>query len=353
MNEEIRKIINAGVMAPSGDNCQPWKFNVADNVIELFNVLERDQSLYNFQQNASMIAFGAVLENMSIAALGLGHALQISLLPEANNTNFVARCFLAPTDEKPNNDLADFIYKRSTNRKPYKDLPLTSEQVNNILLSAEELGVGEVRVIYNPEEKKVLAKFLSRNEKIVLENQGLHSFLFNHICWSEEEEKQKKDGLYIRTLELSPPQTIGFRLFRYWPVAKVLNKLGAANIVAAENAGIYEHSAAFIAFVISNNTPRDFIAAGRLLQRTWLKVTSMNFSAQPLTGITFLHQRVLARAVDVFTDKQVELIESSYKEIERIFSIEQGMIAMILRIGDGGIPSATSSRLEPIITIIE
>lgn len=352
MIEIIKKIIGAGIMAPSGDNCQPWKFKVNGNAIEVYNVPERDQSLYNFQQNASMVALGGLLENMSIAAAALGHDLQISLLPEANNSNFIARCILAPAKDKLDGYLSGYISRRSTNRKPYKDSPLSAEQINDILASPKEVGGGAVKVVSKPEDRQALAKFLSSNEKIVLENKGLHDFLFNHIRWTPAEEKQKKDGLYIKTLELGPPQTIGFRLFRYWPIAKILNKLGAANKVAAENANIYSHSAAFAAFIVASNSPSDFLVVGRLMQRVWLKVTAMNLSAQPLTGITFLNQRFLAKADNMFTSEQKQIIKNSYQSVASIFGVAAGSIITILRIGNGGLPSATSSRLEPKIAIV-
>jgi len=47
MKEVIKKIIEAGIMAPSGENCQPWRFEVRGNKISIFNIPERDTSLYN------------------------------------------------------------------------------------------------------------------------------------------------------------------------------------------------------------------------------------------------------------------------------------------------------------------
>ena len=44
MIEDIKKIIEAAVQAPSGENCQPWRFEILNNNIKLFNVPERDQS---------------------------------------------------------------------------------------------------------------------------------------------------------------------------------------------------------------------------------------------------------------------------------------------------------------------
>lgn len=45
--EDIKKILDAAVQAPSGENCQPWRFEIRDSEIRIFNISERDQSLFH------------------------------------------------------------------------------------------------------------------------------------------------------------------------------------------------------------------------------------------------------------------------------------------------------------------
>lgn len=63
--EDIKKILEAAVQAPSGDNSQPWRFEIRDRdgEIRIFNIPERDKSLYNYGQMASCVAHGALIEN--------------------------------------------------------------------------------------------------------------------------------------------------------------------------------------------------------------------------------------------------------------------------------------------------
>ena len=69
MEETIRKILEESVYAPSGENCQPWKFAVDGSSIHIFNVPEADTSLYNFEQKGSYVAHGALIETIVIVAL--------------------------------------------------------------------------------------------------------------------------------------------------------------------------------------------------------------------------------------------------------------------------------------------
>ena len=50
--EEAKRILSSAILAPSGENCQPWKFEVKGSNIDVMNVKERDQSLYNWDQRA-------------------------------------------------------------------------------------------------------------------------------------------------------------------------------------------------------------------------------------------------------------------------------------------------------------
>ena len=59
----IQRILEAGIQAPSGENCQPWRFRSRNDFIDLFNLPERDTSLYSWGQRASYFAHGTLLEN--------------------------------------------------------------------------------------------------------------------------------------------------------------------------------------------------------------------------------------------------------------------------------------------------
>ncbi|MCF7898425.1 MAG: nitroreductase, partial [Candidatus Pacebacteria bacterium] len=79
MINDIEKIINDGVLAPSGENCQPWKFELNGNRLSIFNIPEADMSLYNLKQRGSYIAHGALIENIIISSGAYGYTTPVSL----------------------------------------------------------------------------------------------------------------------------------------------------------------------------------------------------------------------------------------------------------------------------------
>ena len=73
--------------APSGENCQPWRFIVDGDKIKIFNIPERDTSLYNVLQFGSFVAHGALIENMLIASSAVGCRGIIQLFPDPRDKN--------------------------------------------------------------------------------------------------------------------------------------------------------------------------------------------------------------------------------------------------------------------------
>ena len=61
--DQIEQIIRELVNAPSGDNSQPWRFEMGDSEVRLFNLVGRDATLFNFKNRGDFLAHGALIEN--------------------------------------------------------------------------------------------------------------------------------------------------------------------------------------------------------------------------------------------------------------------------------------------------
>lgn len=345
--EEIKRIIACALLAPSGENCQPWKFIAKGDSIEVFNVPERDQSLYNWNQRASFVANGAAIENILIAAKEEGFTPSIKFFPQKENINHIATIeFVKGNTSK--DDLYSFISKRCTNRKKYKKTPLTDEQIA-ALTTASSVS-HDCRFLYTQEEnhREKLGMAGAMNEMVMLNNSELHSFFFSHVSWNKEEDNKKKMGFYLPTLELPPGGATAFKLFKHWSVISVLNKLVGLNKSLAKTSGkTYSHSAGFGIITVKDKTPQSFVDAGRTLQRLWLTATKLNLSLHPLTGILFFKLQLEDGNVSSFSQDQITKINNGYKDIKNIFNVaDSTTIAFMFRIGEGGQPTARSSRYE-------
>ena len=97
--ETLLKILDLARWAPSGDNTQPWRFEiVADDHIAIHGNDTREWCLYDFNGHASHMAHGALLETLRIAATGEGLATSWQLRPGSPDK---APVFAAPQPTAP------------------------------------------------------------------------------------------------------------------------------------------------------------------------------------------------------------------------------------------------------------
>ena len=126
MNDPYQTLIAAAVRAPSGDNTQPWRFEIdpAGSRILLYVDETRDPSPMNASQCMSRLAVGAALENMLRAA----KAKALGCEPEPRTGTALA--VLRVTDFHADHGQPDpAIVQRVTNRRPYDGRPLPADMI--------------------------------------------------------------------------------------------------------------------------------------------------------------------------------------------------------------------------------
>ncbi len=343
--ETITKIIEYGSYAPSGDNSQPWRFEIEGNKINVFNIPGKDNPILNVRNSGSYVAHGALIENMLIAASQMSFAADLKIFPQGIS-DLVSSITLSPSSAK-SEPLFPFIKERATNRKPYKKIPL-SEAEKEVLLSAGSAISGcELKLVEEREMIRTVAEAMSVTEKVALETRALHNLFFKSIFWDETKNKRGESGLYIKTLEVPPPVRVIFKMIKKWPVMRFFNAFGFNKLAAKGNAALYAQSAAHGAIIIEDES-QNFVAAGRVFQRAWLEATRLGLFLQPVTGTLFLARRVEGREDNPFSEKNSDLIRKASQKISFIFGINGSRVAaMLFRIGRADSPSARSGRKTP------
>lgn len=334
ISEEIlNSVIEYGIKAPSGDNCQPWLFRLDKERLLLINDEARDTSLYNSRNIASFIAHGALLENMRIAASSFGYDMAVELFPKGEKDSVIAAVEFKKSETRAD-ALLPYIKKRCTNRRRYLRVGL-DESVSRALREEERnFPGGEVFIAGGEKEKKIIAGAASLNDRLLFENRRLHDFLFDHIRWTEKEAKETRDGLDIMTLGLNPVQRRLFKALKSWEFVKTLNRVGLSRLVPMQTYKLIKGSSAVGLVAMKGTSPGSFVAGGRLLERVWLRATSLGLSFQPITGITFLIQRLYLTDGEGLDNAHKDLLLGAEKELKRVFPIEKdNAIIMLFRLG--------------------
>jgi nitroreductase len=343
---KILEILKYGVMAPSGENCQPWRFVFKDEILSIFNDETADTSLYNLNQNGSYLAEGALIENIDLAAAFLGYSIHVALFPDHAKQNHIADISFSLGKKQEVGNLFAFIDKRCTNRKDYTTEKLDNSSKVKITESVSGFPSQVLFVDDNSSMERVGAA-LAVHEKVLFENKFMHKFFYKHIIWDKDKEKES-GGFYIDTLEFLPHQLKAVKLFKNWKILTVLNFfLKISDKIAKENGQKYAYSGAFCALTIDAVKPEDFVVLGRAVQRVWLTATQLGLSVHPCNGTLYLKQ-YCDLAGEHISPVHRGLINDAFSVIGSCFNPKNSNIAFIFRFGRSGAPSAVSKRLDPI-----
>ncbi len=348
MKIPIETILEDGVTAPSGENCQPWRFMFGGSKLSVFNIPEADFSLYNNKQRGSYIAHGALLENIALSAKKHGYTTTVSLFPEKNNDVHVADVFFEGGDASESL-LYSQIQKRCTNRKDYKEEKLLEREKKELVHSVDGLGYNTYKIVDDTRGMKRLGEALAFHEKVLFENKKMHDFFYSHILWDKKDE-EKAGGFFIDTLEFLPHQRKAVKLFKSWPILSCLNRiLKVSTMISKENGEKYAKGGAFGAIMMSGTTNEDFVRLGMSMQRLWLTATGLDIAMHPCNGTLYLMNHLEDSGAGDFSEKHNRGIRGAYQEIVEQFSFGDKKIGFIFRMGKADPPTATAKRKVPVV----
>jgi len=336
MNKElVKKILEAAVMAPSGDNVQPWDFRVTESFtqIDLYNLPEKDNSYYNYQQSASYIAHGAVIENIKVAGKHLGCHIDYQLFPDTENDNYIAKITLSPADAQPD-PYYTAIFERCTNRFQYKREQVSDKVLNALSSTVKNIDTAQVSLVTDKDKIKQLANELKVNDQIVFERKDIHQFLFDKVRWNQKQIEESRDGMPVGVLGLSFIEKLSFPLMRFWGYVKVANVFGLSKIIALKCWWGCANASILGMVTIQGNDKVAFVEGGRAVQRLWLEATKQGFALQPIIGLTLLINRLQQGTLDGFSTKHALFVRRAAEKLPELYAVKKSdTLIMGFRVG--------------------
>ena len=338
MNSQIiNKILEAAVMAPSGDNVQPWKFEVSKDFtrIYLYNLPEKDNSYYNYDQMASYIAHGAVIENMVIAAGHLGYQTQVSLFPDTDKQDLVATIEVVKAEAQVD-PLYQAIFERNTNRFQFAQAEVTGEMLSSLSSSVKNIDTIKISLVSQKDKIKQLSKELMVNDRLVFERKDIHHFLFEKIRWNKKQIEETRDGMPVETMGLNPIENLTFPLMRFWWFVKASNYLGLSRIIGLKCWWNCRNASILGMVSIKGNDKLAFVQGGRAIQRVWLEATLQGLAIQPIIGLTLLINRLKQQKLQDFSVQHTQMVSNAAQSLPKMFGInESETLIMGFRAGNG------------------
>ncbi|WP_313702854.1 nitroreductase family protein [Massilia sp.] len=348
----MEQILELARWAPSGDNMQTWRFEIAapDHlVVHAYDT--RDHCVYDLDGHPSQIAFGTLLETIAIAASAHGLRADIARRPAGRETHpeFDVR-FVADPAIKPS-PLLQAIEERRVQRRPMKTTPLSAEHKR---LLEETVGPGYTLTwLESRDQKWQAAKLMYNNARLRLTMPEAFETHRSIIDWENRVESPDKVpanalGVDAMTLHLMKWAMVSWRR-----MATMNTLMGTwAPRLQMDLAPGMACAAHFV--LKAKRAPAsidDYVAAGRALQRFWLTMTTLGLYMQPeMTPLIFSKY---ARENTRFTAnaRLEQAARDLQRQTEALIFDGQGHPVYMGRMGYGPRPTSRSVR-RPVAELL-
>ncbi len=338
-------LLEAAILAPSGDNTQPWRFSVDRErwTITLDVDPARDPSPMNAGQRMARIAVGAALENMERAANDNGWDHQIEVI-EGQITLRLLQFHDAGT-------LSAVLRDRTTNRKRYRSEVLSSSCVELLKQSTTSTLPVTVSWIVETNQLAILCDLIGRADALILSSQLVRNAFLAKVRFDLPTNSVADDGLSIGSLEVQKSQQLALRAMRVVPDF-VLRLGGAARLFRKAASELAESASGFCLVTASGDNPSLDYQVGRLFQRSWLALTEHDLASQPMMSLVVLRNIFENGSEAVKRSINEPAAEQLLRELSDFTSgIAVGKSSALLRFGAAASPTVRTGRL-PIAEVM-
>ena len=288
----LLQILDLARWAPSGDNIQPWRFRILDEL--RFEIVAHDEGhdrVYNLDGRPLQLALGGVIEAAAIAASQHGLALSWRPLPGDSQAPLTIVVQLAPDAAVAADPLVSAIPLRRVQRRPLSRRPLSPQEVSRL----EAAVAPGYRIVWlaSPKERVRTARLLFDSARIRLTMPEAFPVHKHAIEWGAR-----------YSVDRVPSQALGVDratagIMRWamqsWERVDRLNRWGGGTLMprllmdwlpgraCAAHLALVAQGAASAAMSTAGQ-----LEAGRAMLRFWLTATACGLQHQPeMTPLIF------------------------------------------------------------------
>ena len=352
--DDIITILNSARWAPSGDNSQPWSFEILDSNNLRIHLLINTDNTYEYNKGQpSLLSCGALIENIRLTAAHHGRSCQINPIEPSKVSDTAPQVRIInidislPLDTDTTQDpLFYYIQARSVDRKPYQTKTLPSYVIEDL-----EDCIGkdiEVKWYKSFRDKLSITRLNMISTDIRLKIPETYEIHKNILDW---DNKFSTYGIPSAAIGLSSLSLASMKwAMQKWSRINFMNRyLGGTIIPKLELdliPGLRSERHFMLSFVkekIQYDT-LDFINAGCALQRFWLTATKHNIALHP--GIAPLAFGYYASNKQQFTTNEASQSKANiiYNKFTKTSDKPLDQVMFMGRIGYAKATKAAESR---------
>jgi nitroreductase len=334
------EIVRAAALAPSGDNMQPWRFQV-DEHANTFHVCvdsSRDCSPMNAGQRMARIAVGAAVENMMLTARHNRWEADVD----------TSRCALAVQVQcgkisGQSAELPSALIQRVTNRRLYDGRIFALADTNDLDRSlGPPRGVRAIWVV-DRGQLNALASVIGRSDALMFGASALRKAFLNNIRFDRPVTEAVDEGLSLASLELQRGERLGLMMLAKMP-DRLFQLLGLTRSFQSKAKNLVSSASGLCILVAHNDELTTDFQVGRIMQRSWLELTSRGCAVQPMMSFPVL-DNLRRQRHNGCSEMSPETTSLADAMCSLIGTQAHERIAAILRFGYAQRPSGRTGRL--------
>lgn len=305
--------LEAAVSAPSVHNTQPWLFRLHECAIDILADRSRQLTVLDPSARELVISVGAAILNLRVAILSRRRVPLLELIPSPDEPDLLGRIILGP--RAPGNETARRLDRaiplRHTNRRPFEDIPVPPEVLDDLVAAARAEHAD--LTILEPAVRDDVFDLVRAAES----RRRLEPRYWAELSRWTRDIPGRPDGV--------PPAAFG-----PWPVldSVPLRDLGLVQSVRRRRAVRFEHEPTVLVLHTAGDGPREWLDAGQALERVLLTAT--------VRGL-----------VTTLMTQPVEFADLRGRAQDRVGG---GAPQAILRVGYG--PPSVPSRRRPLADVL-
>lgn len=318
--EVLRFAQRYAILAPSGHNGQPWRFDISEDVLHVRADRTRALPMVDPCDREMLISCAATLHVTRVVLARFGYQPHIALLPAGHDPDLLATVRLGQPGPPPaSRALFGAILARRSNRHPYQDRPVTSEALDRLSDAAEAEGAW-LHPVTDRATIAAVADLIALGDRIKWRDPAFRHELAERVI---PNSGTRRDGMPGYAFGLPGP------LARLAPAAIRHADLGRLRANADRNLALATPCLAIIG--TRQDNPPAWLAAGQAMSHVLLQATADG------QATSFLSQAI---EVDTLRRRLTGLIS------------HDGYPQLLLRVGYPTRPARVSPR-RPLSAVLE
>jgi hypothetical protein len=347
MNESpVIRILNLAKWTPSGDNTQPWRFEIIDDYCIVVHIqYAQEMVVYDLHDQNTLLAIGALLQTMELAATSEGCQMHAQHRQHAQGKLLAIDISFSLDQTTQVDPLVFEIPRRAVQRRPLSMRKLTHSQ-KQILQQAAGKNY-TIQWMESLLQRIQMTKLILQTTRIRLRIPEAYPVHKSIIEWNAQYSLDR-----IPDAALGPGR-INLKIMRAvlssWECVQFLNRyIGAAWSTSLQLDGWTSLSCGAHMIMLRDQKPQtdeDFIDIGKAVQRVWLTATQLDLWHQPEMVLPIFARYISKNVPFTKLTDQLQEAASAKKTLGEIIDTDTDRVVWVGRLGFGPAPTARAMRL--------